>query len=87
MVERTAIGKRDSDGVQVVGDGEYIPYLSQWVRDYVDERKVTDGMTVLKAEVIEGESEVDSLTINSECASDRAKREDEKVDTITVTEF
>lgn len=87
MVELTAVGVRGSDGVRVVSDGERIPYLHQWVRDYVDERCVSDGMVVLKAEVVEGGDEVESLMINSVCASERAKKEDSKVDTISVTEF
>lgn len=87
MVELTAIGKRDSDGVRVVGDDEYIPYLSQWVRDYVDERKVTDGMKVLIADVNQEENDVEALTMNTDCASERAKREAERVDTIRVKDF
>lgn len=87
MVERTAIGKRDSDGVRVISEEERIPYLYQWVRDYVDKRKVTDGMTVLKAVVSETDDGVDKLTMNAECASDRAKREAERVDTIVLADL
>lgn len=47
MVKLSAVGKRDSDGVYVTSDDERIPYLNQWVRDYVDKRSVTDGMKVL----------------------------------------
>lgn len=87
MVTLTAIGRRDSDGVRVVPGDEHIPYLHQWVRDYVDERKVSDGMKVLVAEVNQEESDVERLTMNVDCASERAKREDERVDTIQIEEF
>lgn len=87
MVKLTAIGKRDSDGVRVIPEDEHIPYLHQWVRDYVDERKVKDGMTVLVAEVNQEDSDVEALTMNVACASERAEREDERVDTINLEEF
>lgn len=85
MVERTASGTRDTDGVHVTPDDEHIPYLNQWVRDYVDKRRITNSMPVLVADVAPDDADVRSLTINSDCASDRAQREADKVDTITVT--
>lgn len=84
VVELSASAVRDSDGVRVVSDSEYIPYLNQWVRDYVDKRSVTDEMVVLVAEVDMDESDVVALTINELCASERAEREAERVDTIRV---
>lgn len=76
MTEVTAIGHRDGDGVRVgygADTDEFIPYLGQWVRDYVDKRHVTDGMAVLVATVAESGDEVDALVINSKCATEFAK--------------
>lgn len=87
MVELTAVGKRSSDGVEVISESKRIPYLGQWVRDYVDNRSVSDGMVVLKAEVNIDETDVESLVINELCASEREQRESERVDTINLSSF
>jgi hypothetical protein len=84
METLTASGVRDSDGVRVFSDEERIPYLEQWVRDYVDKRRVNDGDTVLQVRVDLDESDVKSITIHEECASERAEKEDSKVDTINL---
>lgn len=86
-VELSASAVRDTSGVRISSDSERVPYLNQWVRDYVDKRSVTDGMRVLVAEVDVSESDVIALTINTSCASERAEREAEKVDTIRVEEL
>lgn len=87
MVELAATGKRSSDGVSVQSDSQRIPYLEQWTRDYVDKRLVKDGMKVLVAEVNIDETDVQELTINEECASERAEREADRVDTINLADF
>lgn len=87
MTKIVAVGKRTDDGITVSSVDTRIPFLEQWVRDYVDKRKVTDGMNVLIADVDLDITEVKKLTINTECASNRAFKEDEKVDTISVQEF
>jgi len=86
MSELTAVGVRDSDGVRVVSESERVPFLHQWVRDYVDKRSVTDGMIVLVADIA-GPEDVNSLTINALCASDRAKHENEMSDSIAIEEL
>lgn len=86
-VELSASGVRDETGVRVVVDDDYIPYLNQWVRDYVDKRKIHDGMPVLIAEVDTEEPDVQKLTLHSACASERAEREADRVDSIRVVDL
>lgn len=67
-----AVAKRGEDGVRVVPEpGKYIPNLDQWVRDYVDRSKLSDGQRVLGADIEEGE--VIALFVRSSCATERAK--------------
>lgn len=87
MVELTAIGKERDDGISVVPSDQHIPYLRQWVRDYVDKRSVVDGMVVLKAEVDLEESNVEALTINSSCVSSRTEHEAEVSNNLQIKEL
>lgn len=77
VITLTAIGRETDEGIKVVSEDQRIPYLDQWVRDYVDKRSVSEGMYVLVAEVDMDSVTVKNLTINSSCVSDQAERESE----------
>ena len=75
MAEIRAVVSRGRDRIRVDGGsaGEEVPYFDEMIQEYVDKRRVKDGMAVLVATVSEDSGELERVVVNRQCATGFAR--------------